>query len=605
MKVDKVLLRENAPEESIWNPQATYASWAVWESEYEEVLTRLPELGEFEGRLGEGPATVLGWLKLYQSISRRTLKLFWFAQQAYRVDTNDPASLRHLDQARSLHSRFNSLASFAKPELAGLGETLLEWAGDEPELTDYEHYFHNLLRLAPHRRSSEVEEILSMLELPFSGPSRTFSALTNTDMRFHDAVDSQGTAHAVTQTTIPPTGIQSPDRERRRTAWESYCDGYLALQNTLASNYISLVHQQVFLARVRGYNSVLEMRLSANNLPVGVFENVISTFQANLPLWHRYWEVRRRVLGLEDIRPYDRWAQFATDQPAVPYRKAVEWIGEAVAPLGPDYVEVMRRGCLQDRWVDYYPNLGKQSGAWTAAQVDQPPYITMSYDDSLLSASILAHELGHALHAHLTDLHQPDVYCGYDVLSSTVAETASNFNQALLRAYLIAEKGDDVALQLALADETLWNFHRYFFIMPTLARFEFEVFSRAEKDKALTAEDLNHIMAGLFAEGYGSTLTDDPERTAITWAQFMQLNWPFYTFQYAVGISAATALANGVLADQANSAENYLKFLRAGGSQYPTDLFKLAGLDMNSPEPVEAAFQVLAQAIERLEALSI
>jgi oligoendopeptidase F len=229
----------------------------------------------------------------------------------------------------------------------------------------------------------------------------------------------------------------------------------------------------------------------------------------------------------------------------------------------------------------------------------------MSYDDSLNSASVLAHELGHALHGHLSDLHQPDVYCGYDALSSAVAETASNFNQALLRAYLIAEKGDDVALQLALVDETIWNFHRYFFIMPTLARFEYEVFSRAEKDKALTAEDLNQIMAGLFAEGYGSTLTDDPERTAITWAQFVHVYWPFYTFQYAVGISAASALANGVMAGRANAAENYLKFLRAGGSRYPTDLFELAGLDMNSPEPVEAAFQILAQAIDRLEALAL
>jgi oligoendopeptidase F len=598
-------MRESAPEESIWNPQATYASWAVWESEYEEVLTALPELSEFEGRLGEGPATVLAWMELYQHLLRRVRKLFSFANQANKVDTNDPDGRRHLDLVRSLYARFSATASFAEPELAIVGEILLEWAGQNPELAVYEQYFDDLLRLAPHRRSSEVEEILSMLDLPFSGPFRLFNALNNTDMRFRDAVDGRGTAHPVTQTTIPPTGIQSPDRERRRTAWESYCDSYLALQNTLASNYISLVQQQVFLARVRGYDSVLEMRLSANNLPVGVFENVISTFQANLPLWHRYWDVKRRVLGLEDIHPYDRWAPIATDQPAVPYRGAVEWIGEAMAPLGPNYVETLRRGCLQDRWVDYYPNLGKQSGASAHPQFGQPPYVTMSYDDSLQSASVLAHELGHALHSHLTDLHQPAVYCGYDALSSTVAETASNFNQALLRAYLITEKGDDTALQLALVDETIWNYHRYFFIMPTLARFEFEVFSRAEKDKALTAEDLNQIMAGLFAEGYGSTLTDDPERTAITWAQFIHLYWPFYTFQYAVGISAASALASAVLAGRATTVERYLEFLRAGGSRYPIDLFKLAGLDMNSPEPVEAAFQILAQAIDRLEALAL
>ena len=235
---------------------------------------------------------------------------------------------------------------------------------------------------------------------------------------------------------------------------------------------------------------------------------------------------------------------------------------------------------------------------------NKPPFLYVSYDDSLLSMSVLAHELGHSMHSYFTYHNVAAVYNSYDVISSTVTETASNFNQAMLRSYLKEAKVNDPEFQIAMIDEAMFNFHRYFFTMPTLARFEYEVCSRVQDGKPITVHNLKNLMKAYFAEGYGDTMTDDPERTAITWAQFSHLYYPFYTFQYAIGISAASALANNVLTGEKDVAENYLKFLKAGGSLYTMDLFKLARVDMTSPEPARAAFKVLSDLVDQLEELA-
>lgn len=234
----------------------------------------------------------------------------------------------------------------------------------------------------------------------------------------------------------------------------------------------------------------------------------------------------------------------------------------------------------------------------------KPPFIFTTYDESMLSVSILAHELGHSMHSYYTYHNVPDVYNGIEAISSTVLETASNFHQAMLRAYLRSERGDDINLQIAMIDEAIFNFHRYFLTMPTLARFEYEVFSRAEAGEPLTVGALKDLLKGFCADAYGDTMTDDPDRSAIAWAQFLHLYFPFYTFQYAVGISAASALSEGVLAGKGGAVERYLSFLKAGGSLYTMDLFELAGVDMTSAEAIEAAFRVLADLVDQLERLA-
>jgi oligoendopeptidase F len=331
-----------------------------------------------------------------------------------------------------------------------------------------------------------------------------------------------------------------------------------------------------------------------------VFDSLLVAFEKHLPTWHRYWRVRAELLGVGSLQPYDLWAPLSADAPQLEYEQCVEWICESLAPLGGEYVATVRRACLDERWVDVYPSLGKMGGAFSAGAPGTRPFIVMSFDGSAVSLGTLAHELGHSMHSYLAWETQPQISTRYSLF---VAEVASNFHQALLRAYLL-DAIDDRDLQLAVLDEAMANFHRYFFVMPTLARFEREVHERVEQGEGLTAELLEERMADLFAEAYGPDLDVDRERVGITWAQFSHLYEPFYIYQYATGISGAHALSGGVLAGDAGAAERYRDFLRAGGSGYPLDVLRQAGVDLTSPEPVEETFAVLASLVDRLETLA-
>lgn len=597
------LTRAQVPEEATWNREATFASWEAWDAQFEQAKAALPELKAWNGQITESPATLAGWFALYERWAVSLGELGGFVSWAATVDGSDEDASRRQGVFGALAAEFGAATAFVQPQLLQLGDTLLAWAEQEPGLEPYRHYFHNLLRLQQNTRSEEVEELLGMLNDPFGLLYRSFSELTNTDLKFVDAVDTAGEAHPIFQSTYN-SSMQSTDRARRRSAWENYFDGYLGMQNTLGALYLGNVKQQEFLRKARGFDSVLEMRLAPTNLPVQVFHNLIEVFQANLPTWHRYWAVKAKLLGVEKISPYDVWAPVVRSAPKVPYAQAVEWICAALQPLGAEYVATLRAGSLEERWVDWAPNLEKRQGAASSRMVGRkPPYIFMSYNETVFSLSTLAHELGHSMHSHAFARHQPIVYNDYGAISSTITETASNFHQALTRAYLRKELAQDAGFQLAMLDEAMSNFHRYFFIMPTLARFELEVYARAKAGKPLSAAIFNSILSEYFAEGYGSSMADDSGRTAITWAQFLHLYIPFYSFQYAVGISAAHAVAEKVLTGQAGAVDGYHRFLQAGGSRYAMDLFGLAGVDLSSKAPIEAAFRELDANVTQLEIL--
>jgi oligoendopeptidase F len=330
-----------------------------------------------------------------------------------------------------------------------------------------------------------------------------------------------------------------------------------------------------------------------------VFHNLIEVFKANLPTWHRYWRVRREALGYDELHVYDIQAPLTGAKPEVTYEQAVDWICEGMAPLGEDYVEALRWGCTEGRWVDRARNKGKRQGAFSSGAYDTQPFILMSYADDVFSMSTLAHELGHSMHAYMTRKTQPYVYGRYSLF---VAEVASNFHQAMVREYLFRTQ-QDPDLQLALIEETMSNFHRYFFIMPTLARFELDMHQRVEQGAPVNARTMIDLTAELFKEGYGDEVVFDRDRIGITWAQFGHMYMNFYVYQYGTGISGAHALAARVLSGEPGAAEDYLSFLKAGGSLYPLDALQGAGVDLTTPEPVERAFAFLAEVVDRLEAL--
>jgi oligoendopeptidase F len=349
----------------------------------------------------------------------------------------------------------------------------------------------------------------------------------------------------------------------------------------------------------RRFENSLQAATYANNVPESVFHNLIAVFKENLSTWHRYWRVRRRALGVDSLHVYDIKAPLTEAVPRVSYAQAVAWIAAGMAPLGEEYVSVLRQGCTSDRWIDRARNKGKAEGAYSSGSYDTAPLILMSYADNLESLSTLAHELGHSLHTYYSNKNQPYLYSDYSMF---VAEVASNFNQAMVRDYLLRSQ-PETSFQIALIEEAMSNFHRYFFIMPTLARFELQMHTWVEDGAPISAEILNDLMADLFEEGYGGEVKYERPRVGITWAQFGHLYANFYVYQYATGISGAHALARGVLDGQPGAAERYLNFLKAGGSVYPLDALRQAGVDLTGPAAVEEAFAHLSELVDRLESL--
>jgi oligoendopeptidase F len=518
------------------------------------------------------------------------------------VDAKNQLAAEMNSKATSALAQVSAATSFVDPELLSMGEARLRgWLDEDERMKLYEHYFNDLFRKQAHVRNAEVEELLGMLRDPFLSTRNTTNMLANADFRFQPARDSEGKKFELTQSTYNSI-LHNTDRKARRTAWENYNDRYLEFKNTLAGNLATSIKQNVFNMKTRNFKSSLEATLFNSDVPVEMFHNLLDIFQKKLPLWHRYWRIRRKALSVKTLHPYDVWAPLSTKKHKVPFEKAVDWICEGLAPMGEEYVRVMRKGCLEDRWVDWSPNTGKRQGAFsTRVPRDTHPFIMMSYTDSIGSMSTLSHELGHSMHAYYASRAQPMFYYLYP---SIVAETASNFNQAMTRAYLL-ESNPSKSFQLALLEEALGNFHRYFFIMPTLARFELETHQRIEKGQALTADSMMELMADLFSEGFGGEMNLDRERVGITWGTFTtHLYIDFYSFQYAIGISAANAIAKRILSGTPNAAEDHINFLKAGSSRPPMEVFKIADIDMTSTQPIEDAFGVLENYIDRLETLT-
>lgn len=582
-----------------WNAESLFASPEAWRDAYDSLLKRLPEADRFKGHLGDSPDALADWIDFAAEMWRAVGKVFVYALMSDAVDKTDPAASAMAGQAYSLLGQWQAASSFENPELLQVGEeTLRGWTQNEPCLQFYAHQIDDLFRQQAHVRSTEVEELLGLVSDPFTSYDNAPDALINADLKFAPARTSGGEEREVNHGTMNIL-LYDTDREVRRTSWEHYADGYLSVKNGLAAGLSGAMKRDVFYMRARRFNTVLESQLFQFNLPTSVFHNLVDTYKKHIPTWHRYWRARKKALGVDVLHPYDIWAPLTPHSPSVSYPEAVEMICAGMTPLGDEYVNTVRRGCLEDRWVDVYPNRGKAQGAFSFGWQGTHPFINMSYNGDLRSMSTLAHELGHSMHSYFTWQNQPFAYANYSMF---VAETASNFNQAMVRAHLM-KTNTERDFQLALIDETMNNVHRYFFIMPTLARFELEVHSRVERGEGLTAEGLNALMFDLFAEGYGDEMQLDRERIGITWAQFSHLYVPYYTFQYATGISAAHALANRILRGESGAADKYLQFLSAGSSLYPLDALRLAGVDMTTPAAVEETFGVLTDVVERLESL--
>jgi oligoendopeptidase F len=595
--------RSEVDRQFTWNSESVFPEESGWEQAVDTILARLPDLAEFKGHLGDSPDALADWFDASERVHRLMGKVMVYGTMAYSVDVGNQTAAARTDRARSVGAQLGAATAFALPEMITIGiPKLREWVKGSPRLAHLGHYFDRLDKLQKRIRSAEIEELLTQVSDPLATALSVHGVLANTDLRFAPAVSENGELHEVAQGTIDML-LESTDSEVRRTAFESYADAHLDMKHTMAASLAAGVKRDVFYARARGFASSLEAALEPSHIPTDVYHNVVRTFRDNVGTWHRYWRVKKKALGVDVLKPSDTRAQLGASAMPVSYEQAVDWIAEGVSPLGDEYVSVLRKGALENRWVDVYPNKGKRKGAFSTGSMDTMPFIFMSFDDSVFSLSTLAHELGHSMHSYYARGTQPFVYSNYGLFQ---AETASNMHQALTRRHLLATKTDP-AFQIAVIDEAMYNFHRYFFIMPSLARLELEIHERVERGGAITADYLNNLMADLMMEVFGSEVEVSPrdrERIGSTWAHFhTHLYSNFYVYQYATGIAAADHLVGRVAAGDSKAVESYLAFLKSGGSMYPLEGLRMAGVDMTSREPVEAAFATLASMVDRLEKL--
>lgn len=591
--------RSEVPVDLTWDLDSIFTNDAAWEAAYEKASKAVPGLERYQGRLAESGQTLLEALLARDELQSRAARIYQYANLHLESDASNQTYTALNDRATALFARVSGASAYFEPEILALTPGRLEQlVSTTPGLDVFSHYFDKVLLQREHVRSSEVESLLAEAsDLAFS-PFKIRNALENADLKFAFIKDASGAEVRVEQGNVWSL-IKDSKRAVRKAAWEGYADGYLGVKNTMAASLNAGVKRDVFYARAHRYGSSLEAALAADNIPLQVFHNLIATYRKCLPVWHRYWDVRRRALGVDKLHVYDTYVPLVRTKSHVSYDDARKMILAGMAPLGDEYLVPLRRGLYDERWVDIYPNQGKGSGAFSGGTRGTHPFLLLNYDGTLDTMSILAHELGHSMHSYFTWQSHPFVYSNYSMF---VAETASNFNQAMVRAHLLNSEADP-DFQLQVLAEALSNFHRYFFMMPALARFELECHERMERNEGLTSDGMSELLVGLFREAYGPDVEIDPDRVGIIWAQFPHLFGNFYVYQYATGISAANALASGVLSEGRPAAERYLQFLKAGDSIYSIDALKLAGIDMTSPEPVERAFGVLEGLILRLDKL--
>ncbi len=584
-----------------WNAESLFTSARAWDTEVNKIIADIPAVKKYEGRLSEGPATLLEAMDAIEQIILRAYRAFMYAGFSHAVDTTNQQSAGMSGKAGGMFGQVFAAVAFLNPELLTIGKIKLDvWMEQNPRLAVQRHNIENLFRKQAHVRSGEVEEIIGMLADPFQGASTSSSMLTNADFKFHPAKDSKGKKIEVTQSNFHTALMEHPDRQVRKSAFESYMDKHLEFKNTLATNLNTSIKANVFNMRARKHENTLAGSLFDLNIPTDVFYNLIDTFKKNLPVWHRYFEIRRKALKLRDVNYYDMWAPIAKKKVNISYEKAVELICDSLAPMGKEYTDTIRRGALKERWVDMQPNQGKQNGAFSWGAPGTHPFIMMSYTDEVGSMSTLAHELGHSMHSYLTWKNQPLAYSDYSLF---VAEVASNFHQAMMRGHLL-NTANDKNFQIALIEEAVGgNFFRYFFQMPTLARFELEIHKQVEHGESLTADSMMGLMADLFTEGFGPKVKVDRSRVGMVWSTFGHLFQDYYVYAYATGISGAHALSGRILRGEPNAVEDYLGFLKSGSSAYPLDVLKKAGVDLTTPNAVEETFAVLEGYIDRLEEL--
>ncbi len=591
--------RSAIPDRYKWDLERIFPDWSAWEAGFDEVEKRLPELAARQGSLGRSAQDLLATIETIHAVQRILELVLVFAGMKSDEDTRDGENTARRGRSSSLAIKFSEATSWFEAELLEIEPaTIAEFLATESRLELYRHFFDDIQRARDHTLDADQEALLAATAIMARGASNVFNALNNADLTFPDITDEDGNRVELTKARYYKY-LRSKDRRVREEAFVTCLDTYGTVKNTLAANLDANVKNHVFNAQVRSFPGTLEAALHRNAIPPEVFHALIETVGDNLETVHRYTALKRRVLELDPLREYDLYVPlFADAEFTYSYDDATELLLEALAPLGPNYLDIVREG-YSDGWIDVHENVGKRSGAYSNGVYDSSPYILLNWSDQLGDTFTLAHEMGHSVHTYLAARNQPYVYGDYPIFT---AEVASTCNEMLLMHYLL-ENTEDKRRRLYLLDYYLTQINSTVFRQTMFADFEYRIHLLGEKGDTLTADSLGSLYVDMLNKYWGDGVEFDGEPNRVTWARIPHFYYNYYVYQYATAYSAAAALVKRMLAGDNEDRERYLGVLRSGNSRYPVETLQIGGVDMTTDKPVKdvvSLFDTLLDTVEQL-----
>lgn len=589
--------RSTIEERHKWDLSKMYASQAAWDSHYKELEGMIERFASLRGTTEKSAESLKTVLELRDQINVQIEKLFAYAAMRRDEDMRETIPQGLYQRAQTLSVKWGEAGSWLQPELLKIPEAqLAEWL-KTPDLKVYQHYFDDLLRTKAHILSQREEELLAMSGKATDAASDVFGLLSNTELKWRTIKDPEGKDLEITSSSFT-MAMTSKDRRFRKDAFLALHNSFLDVKNTLTATLAGTMQRDWYYAKARKYPSSLHLALDAENLPDGVYHNLVKAVNEKTPLLHRYVALKKKALKLDEVRFYDLYVNLV-DVPERTYTfdQGRQMVLEGIKPFGPEYEKVIQEA-FQSRWIDVYENKGKRSGAYNMGTYLSAPYVLLNYKETYKDVSTLAHELGHAAQSWFAKENQPPVYSGYPMFTAEVASTAAEivFKQNIL------DKTTDKKERAFLINQMLEDMRGTIFRQTQFAEFDLLVHTMAEKGEPITAESLMKKYRETYVRYYGPDFVIDPE-LEVECLRIPHFYRGYYVYRYADSYCAAAAIAKRILKQEPGAREQWLKFLKTGNSMYAIDMLKVAGVDMTTPQPVYDALSVFEQLLNELEQL--
>ena len=594
----ELLKREEVKVEDTWDLTDMYESNEAWEEELNEIEALITEIAGMEGTCLDTAKNLLTVLEKDAACAQKIELAYSYAERLFDQDQKNTKHQSMSAKIMSVYAKYAASTAFISPEIIAASSELLEkYFKEVPELELYRKQIDEIIRMKPHRLSAEMEKLVALTAEMSQGPSDTYSIFNNADLTFPETEDENGEKVRLTHGRFISL-LESSDKTVRKNAFEKYYATYEQFLNTLANIYNNQVKQQIFHATARKYNSTLEAAVDENNVSPDVYKNLVATINENLDKMHHYVKLRKKCLGVDELHMYDIYTPMIPDMAKeIPFEEAKETVLKALAPLGEEYVAKVKEG-FENRWIDVYENQGKRSGAYSAGSYGAHPYVLLNYNGTLDDMFTIAHEMGHAMHSYYSNENQPYIYSQYKIF---VAEVASTCNEILLMEYLLKNTTDKKE-RAYLLNHYLDSFKGTVFRQTQFAEFEMRTNAMVEAGESLNAENLNALYLELNKKYYGPDMISDKE-ISYEWARIPHFYYNFYVYQYATGFTSAVAIARSILAEGAPAVERYKKFLSGGCSDAPVELLKIAGVNLDTPAPIQSALDVMGEILDEMETL--